>query len=281
MSARPTWKGVLQISRVTIPIKVFPATEASDKVSFHQLHSQDDLGHPCHARIKQQMVCPSCHRDVPAAEIVKGFEFETGQYVVVNAAELDAIAPRSTRVIELTRFAPAEHLELRTIDRAYFLEADGLADGPADDAYRTLLAAMGGRVGIGTLAIYGREYLVAVGPRDGVLLLYTLHHAAELRSLPSTATSTDRFRPGVVLARRLLAALTRPLDLSDFTDTYQTDVRRLIAAKIAGEEIVVPPLPLPVPVVNLRDALEQSLQAVRATKRLPATATPSAARKRA
>jgi len=145
--------------------------------------------------------------------------------------------------------------------------------------------AMRYRVGIGKLAIYGREYLVAVRPTSqAVLMLHTLHHAAEIRGIE---TIDDLQQPAsapvsqVKLAHQVIAALMGPLDLGDFSDDYQADLRRIIDAKIAGEDIVEPtPIATPA-VVNLREALEQSLQAVGATTKRLAKATPALKRKRA
>jgi DNA end-binding protein Ku len=262
MAPRATWKGVLQISLVTIPIKVFPATESSDKLSFNQLHAD------CKGRINQKHWCASCNREVPNAEIVKGFEFAKGQYVILEPEELDAVQPPSTKVIDLVQVAEASALELRAIDKAYYLEPDGADSGPAAHAYAVFAAALEGRVAIGKLAIYGREYLVAVSPQGATLMLYTLHHAAELRELAhdrwSSVSQAER-----TLATQVLAAFTGPLNLADFTDAYQTDVRRLIDAKIAGEEIVIPPAvetPIALP---LLEALTQSLAAVTAVTKKP------------
>lgn len=273
---RPTWKGVLQISLVTIPIKVYPATESSSGLSFNQLH--DD----CQTRLQQKKWCPTCVREVPSAEIVKGFEFEPGKYVILRPEEFDAVAPPSMRVIDLTQFAEASALPWMAIDRAYFLLPDGPDGGPASDAYALLVEGLAGQVGIGKMAIYGREFLVAVGPQDGTLMLYTLHHAAELRTSPHIA-AVDPLNPSERnLVHRVIAALTVPLDLADFVDQYQVDLRRLIDTKIAGEEIVVPQIPDTPTVGNLRDALEQSLAAVTATNTTPAKAsTASPRRKRA
>lgn len=270
MSARPTWKGVLQISLVSIPIKVFPATESSATLSFNQLHSA------CQTRVTQKRWCASCAREVPSAEIVKGFEFEPGRYVLLLDAELDAVQPASTRVIDLVQFASAATLPLWAIDRAYYLAPDGPDPGPAADAYALLVEAMHGKqtrtgtVGIGTLAIYGREYVVAVTPQQGTLLLYTLHHAGELRAAPYVAAPSLRAGAAarlnsaeVRLARQVIAALMRPLTLDAFPDQYQIDLRRLITAKIAGEEIVVPRRPDTPAVGNLHDALTRSLHAMK------------------
>jgi len=280
MAARATWKGVLSVSLVSIQIKVYPATESSEGLAFHQLHTT------CQSRMTQKKWCTTCACEVPSADVVKGFEFEKGKYVLLLPEELDAVQPPSTRVIDLTQFAEASALPFMAIDRAYYLAPDGPDDGPASQAYALMVEAMDGKVGIGKLALYGREYLVAVGPQGHSLLLYTLHHTAELRPSPYAAaldalyTFTAR-SPEYLLAQRIVAALTGPLNLSDFTDAYKADLRRLIDAKIAGQEIVEPAVSESVPVVNLREALEQSLAAVSATKKTPAKALPTPKRKRA
>jgi DNA end-binding protein Ku len=281
MAARPTWKGALKISLVTIPIKVFPATESSAAISFNQLHSV------CQSRVGQKRWCASCDRNVPTAEIVKGFEFEKGKYVVLLEDELDAVQPPSTRLIDLTLFADASELEPTSIDRSYYLAPDGER---AAEAFAVLQIAMRHRVGIGKLALYGREYLVAVRPASmpasatpqTVLMLHTLHHAAELRSVDAIdelQTGTRAPVDQVKVAQHVIAALVGPLDLADFTDAYQADLRQLIDAKIAGDEIVIPtPVASPA-ILSLKAALEQSLQAVRAAKKIPATVKPATRRR--
>lgn len=252
MAARATWKGLLKIALVQIPIKVFPATEEGTKIAFNQLHE------PCSTRVQQKRWCAKCEREVPTAEIVKGYEFEKDRYVVLLEAELDAIQPPSTRVIDLVQVAEAAALEPRSIDRAYYLEPDGPNGSAAARAYAVMTAAFLGKVGIGKLAIYGREYLVAIGTHGPVLMLYTLHPASELRSITLdiwASVSTGELK----LAQQVLDSLTGPLDLAAFTDAYQADVRTLIDAKIAGKEIVVPPIVDVGPVLSLVDALNLSL----------------------
>src|SRR5678815_3485768 len=117
--ARATWKGVLQISQVAIPIKVYPATEDHEGLKFNQLHNE------CQSRITQRKWCPTCAKEVLSAEIVKGFEFEKDRYVLLLDAELDAVQPPSTRVIDLTQFADAIALEPSSIHKSYYLAPDG------------------------------------------------------------------------------------------------------------------------------------------------------------
>lgn len=262
--ARPTWKGVLKISLVRIPIKVFPATTSDSPLHFNQLHE------PCQSRIEQKRWCPTCEEEVPYAEIVKGFEFEQGKYVVLTEAELDAVRPDSTRVIDLTHFADVKDLDPLYIDRSYYLAPDG-----AGQAYATIAAALQGKVGIGKLALYGREYLVAVRtlykPAHNMraklqsppsLVLHTLHHAGELRSadeIDELVAAVPTRPSDVKLARQVIAAYSGPLTLAHFTDDYQVELRRLIDGKIAGEEIVTP---APPPALRSGSLLEQLLTSV-------------------
>ena len=156
MAARATWKGFLKISLVNIPIKVFPATESSGTISFNQLHGE------CQTRIQQKRWCPHCNREVPNSEIVKGYEFEKGRYVVLSEEDFDKVRPESTRVIDLVQFADDSAIDPMYVDRAYYLAPDGTM---AADAFAVMREGMKGKVGIGKLALYGREYLVAVRPQ--------------------------------------------------------------------------------------------------------------------
>ena len=182
MAARATWKGFLKISLVNIPIKVFPATESSGTISFHQLHGE------CQTRIQQKRWCPYHSREVPNSEIVKGYEFEKGRYVVLSEEDFDKVRPESTRVIDLVQFADDSAIDPMYIDRAYYLAPDGKMAG---DAFAVMREGMKGKVGIGKLALYGREYLVAVRPQKRGIVMYTLHHATPDRT---RLTSPDRDR---------------------------------------------------------------------------------------
>ena len=135
MAARATWKGHLKISLVNIPIKVFPATESSGSISFNQLHAE------CQTRIQQKKWCPHHEREVPNSEIVKGFEFEKGRYVVMSDEDLERVRPESTRVIDLVQFADAASLDPMYVDRTYYLAPDG---GIAADAFAVMRDGMQG-----------------------------------------------------------------------------------------------------------------------------------------
>ena len=280
MAARATWKGHLKISLVNIPIKVFPATESSGSISFNQLHAE------CQTRIQQKKWCPHCEREVPNAEIVKGFEFEKGRYVVMADEDLEKVRPESTRVINLVQFSDAASLDPMYVDRTYYLAPDG---GMAADAFAVMRDGMRGKIGIGKLALYGREYLVAVRAFERGLVMHTLHHAAEMRGIDSVEELNSvpaSVKPEEMkLARQVIQTFEQPLNLADYKDEYREELQQIIDAKIAGEEVVASASPeAPAKVVNLMEALKKSLDAVSARKKTPARAAvakPAAKRKRA
>ena len=274
MAARATWKGFLKISLVNIPIKVFPATESAGSISFNQLHAE------CQTRIQQKRWCPHCNREVPNSEIVKGYEFEKGHYVVLTEEDLDKVRPESTRVIDLVQFADEASIDPMFVDRAYYLAPDG---GVASDAFAVMRDGMAGKVGVGKLALYGREYLVAVKPHGRGIVMYTLHHAAEIRSIEQVdeldSVPTSVKPEEMKLAQQVIATFEGPLDLASYTDEYRAGLQKIIDAKIAGQEIVAPAQETPAKVVNLMDALRKSLDTVSAAKKKPAKAvstTPAA-----
>src|SRR5437879_3649092 len=160
------------------------------------------------------------------------------------------------------------------VDRAYYLAPDGKM---AADAFAVMRDGMKGKVGIGKLALYGREYLVAVRPQGRGIVMYTLHHAAEIRSIDTVeelnSVATTVKPEEMKLAQQVIATFDGPLDLADYKDEYREGLQRIIDAKVAGEEIVAPTVEAPLRVVNLMDALKKSLDAVSATKKKPAKST--------
>jgi len=278
MAARATWKGYLKISLVNIPIKVFPATESSGSISFNQLHAE------CQTRIQQKKWCPHCEREVPNTEIVKGFEFEKGRYVIMSDEDLDKVRPESTRVIDLVQFADSASLDPMYVDRTYYLAPDG---GVAADAFAVMRDGMRGKIGIGKLALYGREYLVAVRPFERGIVMHTLHHAAEMRGIDSVEELSSvpaSVKPEEMkLARQVIQTFEQPLNLADYKDEYRAGLQQIIDAKIAGEEVVATAAEAPPKVVNLMDALRKSLDTVSAGKKKTAKAVaekPAAAKRK-
>lgn len=275
MAARPTWKGYLKISLVNIPVRVFPATDAAATISFNQLHAE------CRTRIQQKKWCPTCEKEVAQADLVKGYEFEKGKYVVVEEDDLAKVRPESTRVINVVQFADSAMIDPVYVERPYFLAPDGQV---AADAFAVMREGMQGKAAIGKLALYGREYLVAIMPRENGLVMYTLRHASEVRAMGAIdelKLIPAKVKPDEVkLARQVIGNFETGGDLSQYKDEYQDELRKIIDAKIAGEEFVAPAEEAPPKVVNLMDALRQSLERVSTEKKKTAKAVPAAPAKR-
>ena len=277
MPARPTWKGYLKISLVNIPIKVFPATDTAATLGFNQLHAE------CQTRIQQKRWCPTCAREVPNTDIVKGYEFEKGRWVVVSEEDIQKVRVESTRVINLEKFTDDTAVDPIYLERAYYLAPDGPV---ARDAFAVIREGMKGKAGIGKVALYGREYLVKVQPREQGLVMYTLRHAAEIRSMKEIDELSDmpaRVKPDEVkLAQQVMGTFEGELDFDSYKDEYQVGLREIIDAKIDGREIVAPEPEAPPKVVNLMEALRKSLDTISANKKKSVTSDrPAAQRKRA
>jgi DNA end-binding protein Ku len=282
MAARPTWKGFLKVSLVNIPVRVFPATDAAATISFNQLHNE------CQTRIQQKRWCPKCEREVPISEIAKGYEFEKGHYVIVSEDDIAKVRPESTRVIDLVQFTDAAAIDPIYVERPYYLAPDGAM---AQEAFAVMREGMKGKAGIGKLALYGREYLVAVQPRDKGLVMYTMRHAKEVRSMENIEELDQvpsKVKPDEIkLAKQVIGNFEGALDLREYSDKYQEELQRIIDAKVAGEEVVATEEEAPPKVVNLMDALRQSLDRVSTTKKKaakaeiekPAKAAPAAKRR--
>src|SRR5215470_4037043 len=267
MPPRPTWKGYLKVSLVTIPIKVFPATESAAAISFNQLHAE------CQTRIQQKRWCPHCEREVSNAELAKGYEFEKGRYVIVSEEDLQKVRVESTRVIDLAQFTDDTSIDPIYVDRAYYLAPDGPM---AASAFAVMRDGMAGKAGIGKVALYGREYLVAIRPQKKGLVMYTLHHDAEIRSIDTIEelnSVPSKVKPEEMkLAKQVIGTFDADLNLKDYKDEYKEGLRKIIDAKIAGEEIVAPEVQEPAKVVDLMEALRRSLNTVSKDKKKPAKA---------
>jgi DNA end-binding protein Ku len=270
MAARPTWKGYLKISLVNIPVKVFPATDAAATLSFNQLHAE------CRTRIQQKRWCPHCEREVPNTDIVKGYEFDKGRYVVVDEEDIEKVRVESTRVINLEKFTDDTAIDPIYLERSYYLAPDGAV---AREAFAVIREGMKGKAGIGKVALYGREYLVKVQPRERGLVMYTLRHANEIRSMDAIEELADmpaKIKPDEIkLARQVIGTFEGDVDFESYRDDYQVGLREIIDAKIEGREIVAQEIEAPPKVVNLMDALRRSLDTISTTKK-KSMASPSA-----
>jgi len=261
MAARSTWKGSLKFSLITIPIRVTPATNAGSDVSFRQLHRK------CHTPIQLKKWCPHCKREVDKDDIVKGHESSKGRFVIVEEEEISELRPESTRTIDISDVVDASTIDPIYIERAYYVAPDSKTAG---SAFAVVREALTDKAGVGRLALHGREYLVAVLPRETALLCYTLRTAGEVRALDEVdglqfADATVKPEE-LKLARQVLQGFDTRRDLSSYTDHYQEALKSMLKKKGAGEVISVEGAGKSGKVVDLMDALRKSLDTIHAKR---------------
>ena len=256
---RTMWKGAISFGLVTIPVRMYGATEEKG-IKFNQLHAPDG------GRIKYKRVCSIDGEEVSWDEIVKGYEYEKGQYVTLADEELEALPVSSSRAIDIERFVAAEDIDQIYFQRAYYLvpEPAGLK------AYSLLREAMGDsdKVAVAKVAFREKEHLATLRLRDNVFVLETMYWPDEIRA-PSFEELEGEFdvRPQEVrMARSLIDSLTDEFDPTEFRDEYRQALEDLIARKVQGQEITYSEAPEPSKVVDLMEALRASVEAARAGK---------------
>jgi DNA end-binding protein Ku len=259
---RTTWNGSLSFGLVTIPVGLAPATapkaRASD-VTFRTLHRE------CKTPIKQKRWCPVHDREVPNEELVKGWEVSKGQFVIVEDADLEAIAQHDTsRAIEISRFVPLGEVDPLFFDRTYFL-APSSAEAQRKP-YVLLLNAMKetGMAALGRMVIRGNENLVLVRPKGDALVLETLFLADDVRSqaeIDEAVEGVGVSEPELELARQLIDSLVGEWEPTELHSEYRENLREMLEAKLAGEEIAAPERVEEAPVVDLMEALRKSVAA--------------------
>ena len=263
--ARAIWNGSISFGLVNVPVKLYSAVQGSAQVSFHQLHATDK------SRIKQKRVCAKDGEEVPYEEIVKGYEIAPGQYVVIEPEELEALDPEASRTIDIEDFVDLDEIDPVYYDRPYYL---GPYDKASAKAYRLLLDAMRetNKVAIARFVMRTKQYLAAIRPKDGVLVLSTMNYADEIAPSDEVEGSNETddvdVKPRELeMAKQLIASLSDDFDPTKYEDEYRVRVIELIEKKAAGEEIVVEPTTEePARVVDLMAALEESLNAAKQRK---------------
>ncbi len=266
---RVTWNGSLSFGLVSIPVGLAPATKPAARqsdVSFRLLHREDLTP------IKQKRWCPAHDQEVGPDELVKGWEFAKGQFVVVEDAELEALERRDdSRTIDIERFVPLSEVDPIWMDRTYFL-VPGAA--PAQRRpYKLLLEVMEeADVGaIGRFVRSGRESICLVRPRGQGLVLETLYLGEDVYSqaeIDEAMEETEVKGPELDLARQIVQGLAAEFDADELTSTYRSELRALLEAKLRGEEIAEPePVAEPAPTVDLIEALKASVAAAKGSSR--------------
>lgn len=251
---RSMWKGSLSFGLVNIPVRMYTATQSRD-IRFKQLHSV------CHTPIKYEKVCPSCHRAVDSGEIVRGYQYETGRYVLFDEEELEAFTQQRSHTIDILRFVELSEIDPIYYEKTYYLE-------PADTgtkAYTLLQEALrlSGKTAVAKMTIRSKSSLGVVRVYEGLLVLETIFYPDEIRDhtqlVPAQVAVDER---ELQMALSLIQSLTEPFRPQDYQDDRRLGLEELIEAKIRGREVVsVEPEADTLPTLDLLAALQASLQA--------------------
>jgi DNA end-binding protein Ku len=255
--ARAIWSGAISFGLVNIPVKLYSAV-SKKTVRFHQLDSKDNT------RIQQRRVNPSSGEEVPYEQLVKGYELSPDRYVVIRPEELEAIEPKKTRTIDIEDFVDLDQIDPIYYDHPYYLAPGGTG---AAKPYALLLEALkeSQKVGIARVVIRQKEALVAIRPRDDVLMMETLLFSDEVippDDLPEVDAVTDVniTKKELGMASQLVDSLAADFDPSKYRDEYRDTVLEMIERKAEGQEVAVQAAPEePEEVPDLMAALEASI----------------------
>jgi DNA end-binding protein Ku len=274
---RTIWNGSLNFGLVNIPIGLAVAQQRKD-IAFRTLHRE------CGTPIKQKRYCPFHERDVEAEELVKGWEFTKGQFVMVEDEDLESVAVQRSQSIDILRFVPISEVDPIYFDRTYYL-APASAAGQKRPYVLLLRAMQEAEMGaVGKFVLWGKENLCLIRTLGESLALETLFFAEDIRSrteIDEAVEDVEVKEPELAMARQLVDSLVGEFDPEDYENEYRSDLREMLEAKLEGKEITRPePVPQ-APVVDLMEALKQSVAQAQ-KKKAPAKAKKaSSGRKRA
>jgi DNA end-binding protein Ku len=256
---RSSWKGYLRVSLVSCPVRLYPASSSADKISFNNLVPGTM------SRISMVPTDPATGQAVPRDQLVKGYEFEKGRYVIVTDEELDSLQIESNRVIDVTQFVDDDQVDPLYLDSPYWLAPDGKM---ANEAFRVIVEGMRRekKAGIGRLVLSSRERAVLLSPRGKGIMIRTLRAPEEVRREGAYFEDIEEGpldESAITLARQIVTQRTAEFDPKMFADRYQEALAELIKAKIKGEKIVSIEPSAPPPVVDLMAALKKSLETMK------------------
>jgi DNA end-binding protein Ku len=250
------WKGHITFGLVSIPVKLTAAAR-SETVGFNQLHKKDN------SRIKQVVYCQAEDEPIPRSEIVKGYEYEKGRYVVIDDDDIKKILPKSARVMEIAEFVKSDEVDSVYLETSYYLQPDDAGEKP----YTLLFQAMkeSGYMGLARITMHSREHVVLLRPARHGIILHTMYYQDEIRALDEFRTDTGMVQPReLMMAKSLVEALAAPFEPEKYKDTYRETLKSMIDAKITGQEVVAAPAEQELaPVIDIMEALNRSLSALK------------------
>jgi DNA end-binding protein Ku len=245
-----------------MPVRLFSGAR-STRISFHMLHRPDNT------RVKQQLYCPHDEKVVDRSDIVKGYEFRKGEYVVVEPAEIKKIEPKTAKAMEILEFVKQAEIDPVYFESSYYLAPEEAAKKP----YALLVRAMKdtGFVGIAKLAMHNREYTAFLRPFEKGLMLHTMYYEEEIREAPDFGSDRANLKESEVkVAHQLVQALAAKWEPEKYYDTFEENLKKLIKAQMDGKQIVAVEKPRPSAApTDLMEALKKSLAEMEGKKKGP------------
>lgn len=261
MAARAIWSGIITFGMVSIPVKLFSATDNKD-ISFNQLHRD------CKGRVKEHRFCPTCDRKIEYDELEKGYEYSKGQYVVLTKDDFEKLPLPNKNTIEITSFIQSQEIDPVFYDKAYYIEPDEAAKKP----FTLFMKAMTekGMVAVAKVSIRTKERLCCLRSYGGTLMMNTLLYPDEVRveknkSLPDVQISEKE----MAMAGSLIDLMADDFEPTNYKDSYREALMQVIEAKLEGREIYESPAVPSSNVIDLMDALQASMENIKAKKAAP------------
>ena len=277
MAPRASWKGYLKLSLVSCPVRLYPATSASERIAFNQLHKKT------HNRINMKPVDPELGL-VERSDLVKGYEYEDKQYIIIDDADLDAVRIESNHTLNIEAFVDEDSVDVIYQDAPYYLAPDGAM---AEETFIVLREAMrrSAKVAIARLVLSSRERVVTIGARENGMFVCTLRNPNEVRGTAEYFGSIPVGEPDaemLQLAEKLIEQKVTRFDPKNYEDRYEAALMEMIKEKLKGHKPIIAAAPERGNVINLMDALKASLSdakpaAKSKTRTEPAAEKPAAA----
>ena len=254
--ASTIWKGHITFGLISLPVKMVAAARA-ETIGFNQLHKHDN------SRVKQVLFCIAEDKQVPRGELVKGFEYEKDRYVVIDDEDIKRIQPKTAKVMEIMEFVKQEELDSVYLESSFYLHPDEAGE----KAYSLLFTAMRetGHVGVAKICMHNREHVVILRPGKHGMLLHTMYYPDEVRALDEFRTDVSNLKDKeLTMAKHLVEALSAPFEPTKYIDNFRDTLRKMIDAKVNGQEIVSAPQSQEMaPVIDIMAALKSSLAALK------------------
>jgi DNA end-binding protein Ku len=253
------WSGHLVLGLMSAPIRLFSGARSSG-IAFNMLHATDKQ------RVKQQYICPVENIVVDRAQIVKGYEFRKGEFITIHPDEIKKIEPQSSKTMEIIEFCKAADIDALYFESSYYMQPEEAGRRPYALLAKTLEASE--YVAISKVAMHNREYTVFIRPHLGGLVVHTMYYEDEVRKPEGFGQIDVEIKDAeIAMVTQMITAMEEEWEPSKFSDSFQENLKKLIEAKLSGEELPAPAAaPKIAPVVDLMASLKASLEAMEKKK---------------